>query len=136
MSFNYEDIKNSIKESGKLIYWYTEDGRLLVVDSSKKASRKKLLKTKYEGNLYRFSITFHRGEKFGQGGELAVHCRHFKVEDGKIIKITQYNKNGTIWFRKRWLEAQRKWDDHFLERIIRGFNQGFKFGFGIYIFPI
>lgn len=65
MSFNYEDIKNSIKESGKLIYWYTEDGKLLVVDSSKKASRKKLLKTKYEGNLYRFSITFHRGQKFG-----------------------------------------------------------------------
>lgn len=65
MTSKYEKIKNAIKESGKLIYWYTEDGKLLVVDSSKKASRKKLLKTKYEGNLYRFSITFHRGQKFG-----------------------------------------------------------------------
>jgi hypothetical protein len=43
MESKYERIKNAIKESGKLIYWYKESGELLIVDSSKKASRKKLL---------------------------------------------------------------------------------------------
>jgi hypothetical protein len=136
MSFNYDDIKKEIKESGKLIYWYSDKGKLLVTDSSKSASRKKLLKTKYEGYLYRFSITFHTGKKYMQGGPLAVNVRYFNVEDGKIKKITGEGQNGTIWFKKEWLEAQTKWENRWLERIVSKMMKGYKFGIGLYIYPI
>lgn len=136
MESKYERIKNSIKESGKLIYWYSDKGKLLVTDSSKSASRKKLLKTKYEGYLYRFSITFHTGKKYMQGGPLAVNVRYFNVEDGKIKKITGEGKNGTIWFKKEWLEAKRKWQDKWLDMIILSLNEGYKFGIGLYIYPL
>jgi hypothetical protein len=135
MTSKYDNIKNSIKESGKLIYWYDANGQLLVVDSSKSSSRKKLLKTKYKGNLFRLSITFHTGDHIGQGGPLAVHCRTFKIDDSKIIKISG-NKNGIVWFNKEWLETRRVWSDNWLKIIIKKLMGGFKFGIGIEIFPI
>ena len=55
----YEEIRDSIKESGRKIFWFDSKGKELVVDSSKSNSRKKILKTKYQGIVYRLSITFH-----------------------------------------------------------------------------
>jgi hypothetical protein len=127
----YEEIRQSIKDSGRLIFWYDAKGKLLVVDSSKSASRKKLLKTKYEGETYRLAITFHTGTHFGQGGQLAVHCRKFIIEDNKIIKV-KGDKNGTIWFEKDWLETRRKWDELWLDIIINRLINNFNFGIGIY----
>lgn len=135
MESKYERIKNAIKESGKLIYWYKESGELLIVDSSKKASRKKLLNSKYEGYLYRFSFTFHTGKKYMQGGPLAVHVRHFKMEDNKILAIRD-DQNGVVWFDKEWLVAQRRWDNEWFDVMIIKLNKGYKFGIGLYIYPI
>ncbi len=133
MTSRYEKIRQSIKDSGRLIYWYDAKGKLLVVDSSKSASRKKLLKTKYEGDLYRLALTFHKGEMLGQGGPIAVHCRTFKLEDKQIIKVPG-NKNGVIWFEKDWLETNRVWEELWLQIIIKKLTGSFKFGFGIYMF--
>ncbi len=126
----YEKIKQSIKDSGRLIYWYDAKGKLLVVDSSKSASRKKLLKTNYEGELYRLALTFHTGNKYGQGGPIAVHCRKFNLIDKKIIKI-QGKKNGIIWFNKGFLETERIWDNSWLEIIIKKLRGNLELGFGI-----
>jgi hypothetical protein len=131
---SYNEIKNYLKESGKFIYWYSVDGKLLVVDSSKKSSRKKLLKTKYEGDLFRLSMTFHTGKKFGQGGPIAINCRTFRLEDGKIIKVPG-DKNGVFWFDKRWLEGQSRWNSFWIEDIIRKLrSKNFKFGIGIKLY--
>jgi hypothetical protein len=129
----YEQIRDSIKESGRRIFWYDSKGKLLVVDSSKSSSRKKLLKTKYEGLLYRLSITFHKGDKFGQGGPIAVRCAKFNFEDGSLQKIKD-KQNGIYWFGRRWLETQRKWNENWLNIIIIKLLRGFKFGFGIDLF--
>jgi hypothetical protein len=134
-NYKYEKIRDSLKESGKLIYWYDSKGKLLVTDSSKKESRKKLLKTGYEGDLYRLSITFHTGERVGQGGPIAIHCRTFKIEDGEIQKVRGY-KNGIIWFEKDWLITMRKWQDVWLNIIIKKLLGNFKFGIGIKTYPI
>jgi hypothetical protein len=133
---NYEEMRDAIKQSGRLIFWYDSKGNLLVVDSSKKSSRIKLLKTKYEGDLYRLSITFHTGKRFGQGGPLAVHCKTFKIEDGKIIKIKNPDKNGIVWFRKKWLESQSMWEERWLDAIILSLRRKYNFKFGISTYPI
>ncbi len=135
MTTTYDKIRDSLKESGKLIYWYDSEGKLLVTDNSKSSSRKKLLKTKYQGDLFRLSITFHSGKKVGQGGPIAVHCRTFKLEDSVIVKIPG-SKNGIIWFEKTWLETERKWDDVWLKIIIKKLMGNHKFGYAIYRFPI
>jgi hypothetical protein len=131
----YEQIRDSIKESSRRIFWYDSKGKLLVVDSSKSSSRKKLLKTKYEGLLYRLSITFHKEGKFGQGGPLAVRCAKFNLEDGTIQKIKD-KQSGIVWFDKDYLETRRKWNDNWLNIIIIRLLEGFKFGFGIDMYPI
>ncbi len=135
MASKYDKIRDGLKESGKLIYWYDSKGNLLVTDSSKSSSRKKLLKTKYSGDLYRLSITFHSGTKVGQGGPIAVHCRTFKLEDGNITKIPGY-KNGIVWFDKSWLETRRKWDDIWLKIIVDKLMGNLKFAIGIYVYPL
>jgi hypothetical protein len=135
MTSTYEKIRDSLKQSGKLIYWYDSKGNLLVTDDSKSSSRKKLLKTNYEGELFRLSITFHSGKKVGQGGPVAVHCRTFKLEDDTIIKIPG-NKNGIIWFDKTYLETARKWKEAWLTIIIKKLMGNHKFGYAIYRFPI
>ena len=42
----YEEIRDSIKGSGRKIFWFDSKGNELVVDTSKSSSRKKLLKSK------------------------------------------------------------------------------------------
>lgn len=145
---DYDEIKNSIKESGKLIYWFDSNNKLLVTDSSKTSSKKKVSKIKYNGILYRLSITFHTGKKIGQGGQLSVTCRLFYLKDNKLIKINNdsesvdlsanknnlKNKNGVIWFEKKWLERKGVWNDKWLEMIIKKLGSGFEFKIGIYLF--
>lgn len=144
MLLNYDEIKNSIKKSGKLIYWFNSNNKLLVVDSSKSLSKKKITKIKYDGLLYRLSITFHTGTKIGQGGQLSIICRLFHLKNNKLIKIDNdgeplsdnnlKNKNGVIWFEKRWLERRGKWNDKWLEMIIKKLCSNFQFKIGIYLF--
>jgi hypothetical protein len=129
----YETIRDSIRESNRLIFWYDSKGKLLVVDSSKSSSRKKLLKTKYNGKLYRLSITFHTGNKLGQGGPVAVHCRTFEIDNKVITKINE-KQNGIVWFGRKWLETRRKWDEIWLDIIIEQLIEGMKFSFGIKMF--
>jgi hypothetical protein len=126
----YEQIRDSIKQSGRTIFWYDSNGKLLVVDSSKNKSRKKLLQTKYKGLVYRLSITFHTGNKLGQGGPLAVRCVKFNIDNSIINKIKD-EQNGIFWFDKKWLEIQRKWNEKWLNLIILKLIKGLKFGFGI-----
>ena len=129
----YEEIRDSIKDSGRRIFWYDSKGNLLVVDSSKSKSRNKLLKTKYKGLLYRLSITFHVGNKLGQGGPLAVRCSKFNLENKVISKIKD-EQNGIFWFSRDWLETRRKWNESWLNIIILKLIKGIKFGFGIKMF--
>jgi hypothetical protein len=126
----YEEIIDSIKESGRRIFWYDSKGNELVVDSSKSNSRKKIFKTKYQGIVYRLSITFHSGNKLGQGGALAVRCAKFNVEDKTISKVKD-KQNGIIWFDGEWLETRRKWNETWLKIIATDLVKGKKFSFGI-----
>ena len=126
----YEQIRDSIKESGRRIFWFDSKGKLLVIDSSKSSSRKKLLKTKYEGVVYRLSITFHSGKKLGQGGPLAVRCAKFNLEDDIISKVKD-KQNGIYWFDAGWLETRRKWNETWLNIIVSKLVKGKQFGFGI-----
>lgn len=133
---SYNELKKYLKDSGKFIYWYSADGKLLVVDSSKKSSRKKLLKTKYQGDLFRLSMTFHTGKKFGQGGPIAINCRTFRLEDGKIIKVPG-DKNGVIWFDNDFLQSRRQWKNLWLDIIIKRLKStNFKFGIGVNLFGL
>jgi hypothetical protein len=70
-----------------------------------------------------------------QGGSLAIHVRHFKIEDNKITAIRD-GQNGVVWFKKEWLVAQRRWDNEWFDVMIIKLNKGYKFGIGLYIYPI
>jgi hypothetical protein len=56
----YEEIKESIKQSQRLIFWYNSNGKLLVVGPSKTLTIQQIKDYNYEGLLYRLSITFHQ----------------------------------------------------------------------------
>jgi hypothetical protein len=131
----YEEIKETIKQSQRRIFWYDSNGQLLVVGPSKTLTRPQIKDYNYEGLIYRLSITFHQtpgglGNKLGQGGPLAVRCTKFNLEDGKISRIRD-KQNGVIWFNKKWLETQMEWDEEYLNIIIIRLKRGETFGFGI-----
>jgi len=134
----YEEIKNKLIESGKLIYYFKgeklkkddDSPSLLVVASSKEEGRKELLKTGYQGIVYRLSITFHTGKMLGEGGPLGVKCTKFNVEGNEIKKIKD-KQTGTYWFGQKWLEIQRQFKEGWLNIIAIHLVQGKTFGFGI-----
>ena len=132
MTSNYEKIKNKIKDSQELIYWYDMNGTIILIDSSKNESKKKIKKLKYNGLLYRLSITFHTGEKFGQGGVLSVECVVFNLENKNITKVMP-SKNGNIWFDLDWLERMG-WNQKYLNIIVKKLKGNHEFGIGIYKF--
>ena len=137
MPYNYEDIKNKLKESKKLVYWLDEKGNILLVDSSKTKSKEKIKKVKYNGILFRFNISFHTGSKAWQGGPIAMHTTVFNKELKELsnVKNTQFDhKNGIIWFDKDYLEM-KGWKENYINiahKILT--KKSFKFNIGIYIF--
>jgi hypothetical protein len=70
-------------------------------------------------------------ESFAFFRPLAVHCKTFKIEDGKIIKIKNPDKNGIVWFRKKWLESKSVWEEGWLDAIILSLRRKYNFKFGI-----
>jgi hypothetical protein len=128
----YNKVKNQMRDSGRLIFWYDKDGKLLIVGDTKTKTRDKILKIKYNGLIYRLSITFHKGMTIGQGGHVAVHCRHFSLANGRLRKI-EGNKNGVIWFEKLYL-SRMGWKEHYLDTIVKKIIGGFQFSIGIYEF--
>ncbi len=128
-------IRDELKGAGKLIYLYDNKGKLLLTDTSKSSSRKKLLKTKYSGDLYRLSLTFHSGKKADQGGQIAVHCRTFNVDDGLISKV-HGNKNGIVWFDKKLLKTEKKWNESWLNKIVKKLRGNHEFDSETYVFPL
>jgi len=132
----WDKIKQSIIDSGRLIFYFSDDKdniEPLVVGKSKTETRKEMSKLPYEGKLYRLSITFHTGEKMAQGGPMAVHVREF-IKKGSKITVSKSNKNGIIWFDKTYLETSRKWDEAKLKIIMKRILGNFTFGYAIYHF--
>ena len=134
VKYNYNDIKNNIKDSGNLIYWLNEKGDIILVDKSKNTSKNKINKMKkLTGLLYRFTLTFHTGDKPGQGGPLAINIMLFNKDGDNLSKVFE-NKNGIIWFTKDYLE-RRGWKDNFINlthSIVS--RKNFEFKIRIYIF--
>lgn len=130
----YNDIKNNIKESGKLIYWLNEQGDIILVDHSKNTSKNKIKKIKkLRGLLYRFTLTFHTGKKIGQGGPLAINIMLFNKDENQLLKVSG-NKNGVIWFSQDYLE-RRGWKDEFINLTYTIVSRkNFEFKIRIYIF--
>lgn len=125
----FGQIKKTIKENNKIVYWFDEKGNILEVSHTKNKS--KIKKTKYEGILYRFNITFHSGKKPGQGGPIAVNIRTFTKEKQNISPLSGY-KNGVIWFPKEFIE-DKGWNEKYM-RVIHSIvsRKKFEFKIGIY----
>lgn len=134
MQIDYNTIRNNINHSEHLVYWYDKDGHLLLVDNDKKSSKIKIKKINYNGILYRLNISFHTGTRYGQGGPLAVNCRIFNKENKTITKI-KGNKNGVIWFDKKWLENMN-WKQKYLDIIIKKLKNKLEFKIAVYIFHL
>ena len=134
VKYNYNDIKNNIKDSGKLIYWLNEKGEIILTDNSKNNSKNKIKKNKnLTGLLYRFTLTFHTGIKPGQGGPLAINIMLYNKDKNELLKVSE-NKNGIIWFTKDYLE-RRGWKDNFINLTYNIVSRkNFEFKIRIYIF--
>ena len=130
-TYNYSDVRAKIKETAT-IYWFNKDGNLLLTGLSKSKTKKLIKKEKYEGNLYRLSLSFHSGEKKFQGGPLAVKCVLFEKKENKVSKVTS-KKNGTIWIEKKYLESSG-FSKKMLDIIIDRLKGKLEFSFGIYTF--
>lgn len=130
---DYNDIKNNIKKSKKLIYWLNNKGDIILTDENKNISKVKIKNMKnITGLLYRFHLTFHTGQKPGQGGPLAINIRLFEKNGNNILKVSGY-KNGIIWIAKNYLE-RRGWKENFINLIFNIVSKKtFEFKIRIYI---
>jgi hypothetical protein len=129
MTKDYNEIKKNLKESGKLVYWFDDNGKILLITDTK--NKENIKKNKYNGLMFRFNITFHSGKKPGQGGPIAVNVRMFNKENNIISSISGY-KNGVIWFPLDYLES-RGWNKKYM-KIIHSIvtRKKFEFKIGIY----
>ena len=130
---DYNEIKNNIKDSGKLIYWLNEKGTILLVNNKKSQAKIELKKMKHiSGLLYRFNLSFHTGYKPGQGGPIAINIRTFEKTNSTITKVPGY-KNGIIWISKDYIEL-RGWQEKYINFVYNIINKkNFQFKIGIYI---
>lgn len=133
MKYDIQDIKKELK-NGDLVYWYDTDSKLILSGGSKISTQKELNKKKLKNGtkLIRLAISFHSGDKIGQGGPIAVNSKLFEVNDSKINKIEwRDNLIGYIWFGQNYLE-RTGWKSYFLTKIINKLNgSNFEFVFGI-----
>jgi hypothetical protein len=129
--FEYVDVRAQIKETAT-VYWYDANGNLLITGLSKRDTKKMIKKRKYEGNLYRLSLSFHSGEKKFQGGPLAVKCVLYDKKENKVSKVTS-KKNGIVWIEKEYLESSG-FSKKMLDIIIKKLKGKLEFSFGIYRF--
>ncbi len=135
-----KDIKNSIKESGKKVFWYdtSTTPKLLVSGETKIETKKKIekLKLKEGTQLYRLVIEFHSGKKPDQHGQICIDIKTFII-DNKIVKFDntwKKNSNGYIWFDDDYLE-EYKWKNIYLNNIVNKINKDkFKFKFGLVLY--
>jgi hypothetical protein len=128
--YNYKDIKNNVKNSQKLVYWFNEHD-LLIVGQNKIQTKEYIKKLSYNGLLYRFNISFHTGNKIDQGGVIALNIQLYNKIGNTLEKITNNKKNGIIWFDKYTLEVSG-WRENKIISIYNIIKQpSFKFSFGI-----
>lgn len=135
-----KEIKNSIKESGKKVFWYDTSAtpKLLVSGETKIETKKKIenLKLKEGTQLYRLIIEFHSGKKLGQGGQICVEIKTYIINEKKVKFDNSWKKksNGNIWFDNDYLE-DNKWKNIYLNNIVNKINKDkFKFTFGIALY--
>jgi hypothetical protein len=131
--YNYIDIKNDIKKSGKLCYWFDHSGNNILTGNNKNITTNQMMKLdKKEGVYYRFIITFHTGKKPGQGGPIGVKVQEWKQDD-TFHKVHGY-KNGIIWFDRNYLERMG-WKDNYIDKIYEIISRkNFEFKIRIYVF--
>ena len=132
-----KNIKSSINESEKKIFWFdnAQIPKLLVSGLSKTETKKKVerLKLKEGTKLIRLSIEFHSGKKPEHPAKICIVSKTHIIEN-KMVKFDntwQKYSNGYIWFDDDFLE-RRKWKDYYVSNIVKKVNAGhIKFKFGI-----
>lgn len=133
MKHDIQDIKKELK-NGDLVYWYDTESKLILSGGSKIDTLKEINKKKLKNGtkLIRLAVSFHSGEKIGQGGPIAVNSKLFEVIDGKVKKNKWADKLiGYIWFGQNYLERSG-WKKYYIPDIIEKLNSGnFKFVFGV-----
>lgn len=131
-SYDYSEVRNKIKETAT-VFWYDQDGKLLLSGLSKNKTKKIMRKKKYDGKLYRLSISFHSGLKKFQAGTMAVRCNFFEKDKDNLSKIQNSKKNGILWVEKDFIETSG-WDNRMMDLIIRKLKGRLEFSFGVHRF--
>lgn len=135
--YDISEIKKEIKESKKLVYWYQESSpkpKLILTGDSKKKTKSKIERANIKDGqkFIRLSISFHTGQKIGQGGKIAIKTNTYIVEN-KSLKRKNWdeNINGEVWFPDEFLDRSG-WKEYFFDNIAFKVNNGsIKFGFSI-----
>lgn len=90
---------------------YLKNNKIVIANVSKKMAKDKLKKkyTKSKGpiNITRIEITFHRGNKFYQGGEIQLNFKQYLYQDKQLKLITSYGNSGSIWMDKKYLVKKK-----------------------------
>ena len=128
--FDYSEVRSKIKETAT-VFWYDQDGKLLITGLSKNKTKKQMRKKNYDGKLYRLSISFHTGKKKFQGGTMAIRCNLFEKEGKELNKLKNSKKNGILWVDKDWIESVG-WDKDDMDTIIKKLKGRLEISFGIY----
>ena len=134
---NINDIKNSIKESGKKVFWFDSSGKLLISGEDKASTKNQIkkLKLKDGSKLFRLIIEFHSGQKAEHPGKICVITKTFIFENDSVKDNNwKENSNGYVWFDDDFL-LRRGWKNYYINTIVNKIIKGslkFKFGFIFY----
>ena len=86
---------------------YLKDNKIVLHDISKTNAKnliiKKFQKQKKPVRLTRIEISFHRGNKFYQGGPIQLKFKQYSVFEKKINLVYEYGTSGSIWINKKFI---------------------------------
>lgn len=98
-----------ILNNNRVIFF--KNNKIILGDNSKTNAKHKILKKyskiKKPFELTRIEITFHRGTKFYQGGEVMINIKQYKFNDKKLSLIPSYGNSGSIWIDKKYLVKKK-----------------------------
>ena len=121
--YDYKTIKKKLKSNHKY-FWYLVNANKYILIAKGKTRREakenvyNKIKKNLEGyNLVFIYLSFHSGDKFGQGSQIAANISFHQVKPNLKIRQTDEIQAGSIWFKENYLEVFG-WKYEYLKKLV------------------
>lgn len=121
--YDYKNIKKKLKSNHKY-FWYLVNGKkyILIAKGKSRRNAKESVYNKIKKNMEGFKLvfiylSFHSGNKFGQGSQIAANISFFTINSNLKIRQTNDRQSGSIWFGEDYLKVYG-WKYDYLKKLV------------------